>query len=208
MSWGAGLLASFVKAVPILGALVYAPVVYGTTWGIGRVVDAYFDGLRDGRIPSAAELKDLFARELAKGKAQGASIRKEQLERAYDELRRKVEERERGTVSQIKIREKQVRKPKESAAEPAAPAEPGKKLDLAPSAKATSESPLSPPPATAAELPAKTIGPSTPAAGVSLPSSEAAQGRLVDELERLAKLRELGVLTAEELEIAKKKLLN
>jgi hypothetical protein len=71
----------------------------------------------------------------------------------------------------------------------------------------------------------KTIGPATPAAGVEIKATpvektfgaapapaapaeaDAPKPQFIDDLERLAKLKEAGVLTPEEFEQAKKKLL-
>src|SRR5207244_4092018 len=88
-----GVLAGLVKFVPIIGPLIYVPIVYGTTWAVGCVVESYFDGLRAGTIPTVDTMKELFQRELAKGKAKGASIRRDEIDRAYRELKAKVEER-------------------------------------------------------------------------------------------------------------------
>jgi uncharacterized protein (DUF697 family) len=223
----AGGLASFVKLVPVVGWIVYAPIVYGATYGLGRTVSLYFDGLRSGRIPAADELKDLFTRELSKGKAHGATLRKEQIDQAYAELKRKVEERERAakakeeaprgeerrerhtsanplTPSKITIRERPVRRPTEPAAEeePERPAEEKKQLDLGP----TTQDPAAEPPVQPFLVRSvKTIGPATPAGGTD---AAASRPNLVDELERLAKLRDLGALTPEEFDAAKKKLIS
>ncbi|MBI3724046.1 SHOCT domain-containing protein [bacterium] len=184
-----GALASFVKLIPILGQFVFVPVVYGATWAIGCAVDAYFDGLRTGQIPTADEIKDLFSRELSRGKAEGAAIGREEINRAHEELKRRVHERESGhkpsrstdsptvtrvTPSQgtsgdsspkIRIQERHVRRPNEKPAEEPEeekPAAPGKKLDLG-VAPRKSEPAHEPEVAPAA----KTIGPLTPPSGVA-----------------------------------------
>jgi uncharacterized protein (DUF697 family) len=231
LSLGAGVLASFVKLVPVLGQIVYAPIVFGTTYGIGRVIEAYFDGLRKGEIPTAAELKDLFSRELSKGKAHGASLRKEQIEKVYQDLKKKIDEREGGrpaarereeeperprkdakdpavTPSRITIREKPSRKPSEKTI--GGSDEPGDVLpERAPEtvepARGKSIGPEDPPPAQPVAAPTPMPAPAPPVVAAAAPPP--AKVNLVDELERLAKLRDLGALTPEEFDAAKKKLL-
>ena len=226
-------IASFVKVIPIVDVIFYVPIVYGTTYGLGRVVEGYFHGLKTGVIPSADDLRELFKREMSRGKVEGASLGKAQLDKAYAELKRKVDERtqkkappaepEKGhTPLGIRIKEKLVRRPVEKTMG-----------DEAPLAKEpVPEKAEEPPPAFEAK---KTIGPATPASGIDIkvgihektignaeppppppapppapaPAAPAADGKakLLDDLERLAKLKEMGALTAEEFELAKKKLL-
>ena len=249
-------LASLVKLVPIIGLLVFVPIIYGATYGIGQAVTLYFDGQRSGSIPTAASLAELFKRELKIGKAKGATIGRGELDRAYRELKAKVEERERAkesaraerqpehepepepekhapgtsgnpvTPSRITIRERPVRKPTKTIGEDAdALPSPVEKPEPAPPAKpafvpektigpetpyAGTVSPLAPAPAPAA-APAPAPLPAMPAITASAPAAvnaPATKVNLVDELERLAKLRDLGALTPEEFDLAKKKLLS
>lgn len=225
-------LASFVKPIPVVSFLIYAPIIYGATYGIGHVLEAYFEGLKTGRIPSAEELKNIYKEKLSKGKVEGASLRKEQLDKAYEDLKKRVAEREAkkeevardrenakkgNTPLGIRVKEKPVRRPVEKTFgdEGLAMKEP---------------EPEEPP---AVEL-KKTMGPATPAQGVEIkatpvekslgplekapekivvapaapaPAPAEEKPNLVNELERLAKLKEVGALTAEEFEAAKKKLL-
>src|SRR5205807_432903 len=109
------------------------------------------------------------------------------------------------------IKEKPVRRPKGEPEEPPAhrPVEKTMGEDASPRLKEPKEAPL--------VESKKTMGPLTPAAGVEVKAVEKAlfaavekteeKPKLVDELERLAKLKELGALTADEFEAAKKKLL-
>jgi uncharacterized protein (DUF697 family) len=203
-------LASFVKPIPIVSFLVYAPIIYGATYGIGHVVEAYFHGLKTGKIPSSDELKAIYEKQLSRGKVEGASLRKEQLDKAYQELKAKVAEREakkaqdrerreaeKGSLG-IHVKEKPVRRPADKSMGEDAPPEP--KVEEPPVFKAE-----------------KTMGPATPAAGVEIkvapaepappPVAVSDKSRLLDDLERLAKLKEIGALTQEEFELAKKKLL-
>ena len=219
-------LASLVKPIPIVSFLVYAPIIYGATYGIGHVVEAYFHGLKTGKIPSSEELKAIYEKQLSRGKVEGASLRKEQLDKAYQELKAKVAEREAKKTERaeqreaekatekghtplgIRIKEKPVRRPADKSMGDDPPPEP--KVEEPPAFKAE-----------------KTMGPMTPAAGVDIKiaptllpergSTESRGGaaappatdksKLLDDLERLAKLKEIGALTPEEFELAKKKLL-
>lgn len=232
LSMTATWLASFIKPIPVVSFLIYAPIIYGATYGIGHVVEAYFHGLKTGKIPSAEELRAVYAEKLSKGKVEGASLRKEQLDKAYQELKQKVADREAKKTEHaerdgddkghtplgIRIKEKPVRRPAEKSMGEDPP--PAPKVEEPPAFKAE-----------------KTMGPATPAAGVEIratpiekslgpaPASVAvpapvpvavpapaaaapdAKARLLDDLERLAKLKEVGALTPEEFELAKKKLL-
>jgi uncharacterized protein (DUF697 family) len=225
LSMTATWLASFIKPIPVVSFLIYAPIIYGATYGIGHVVEAYFHGLKTGQVPSAQELKAIYEKQLSRGKVEGASLRKEQLDRAYQEMKEKVEQREAKKEAEhadkdtkghtplgIRIKEKPVRRPAEKSM--------GEEL---------------PPPPPKEEEPAvfkaeKTMGPATPAAGVEIkatpvekslgplpppkavevvpvPAPSTDKTKLLDDLERLAKLKEIGALTPEEFELAKKKLL-
>src|SRR5581483_7438507 len=119
--------------------------------------------LKTGKIPSADELRAIFKEQSSKGKVEGAGLRKEEIDQAYLDLKRKVEEREakkdaearketeRGhTPLGIRIKEKPVRRPSEKTM--------GE--DPAPPLKIEEE----PPPPVAS----KTMGPATPAKGVEI----------------------------------------
>jgi uncharacterized protein (DUF697 family) len=264
MSIVGAFLASAIKLVPIIGVLVFVPIVYGATWGIGNAVSAYFDGMRSGKIPSADAIKDIFKREFSRGKVQGASLRREDIDRAYRDLKAKVEERERVkagakaeraaakesrkevkdeehapgtsqnpvTPSRITIRERPVRKPAKTIGDD------GEAPESAASASSDEEAPLPEKPPARAHAIEKTIGPEEPEPAPARPAVSvtpkaepvkiellkeppapppavplaaapaATKPNLVDELERLAKLRDLGALTPEEFDMAKKKLLS
>ena len=200
----------------------------------------YFHGLKTGAIPTADELRELFKREVSLGKIEGAGIRKEQLDKAYQDLKKRVEEREAKKAERaaekasgsrehtplgIRVKEKPVRRPiektfgeeglvlKETKPEepalaeskktigPATPAQ-GVEIKATPIEKTISPAALSPAP----EAPA--APPPTPNVAVPVAAAPVEEKpKLVDELERLAKLKELGALTPEEFEAAKKKLL-
>ncbi len=56
---------------PIFGSIATVPVVFGLTYGIGKVMDAYFTSKVKGRTPSKDELKQVWKRASAKGKEVG-----------------------------------------------------------------------------------------------------------------------------------------
>ncbi len=243
-------LASFVKPIPVVSFFIYFPIIYGATVGIGHVIEAYFEGLKTGRIPSGDELRAIFKSQNSAGKVEGASMRKEQLDKAYEDLKQRVAEREakKAQAAQerhaggsgqkdhelgIRVKEKPVRRPVEKtfgddgtpalakvedpAPEsrktigPATPAA-GVEIKATPVEKTIGFGGAPAPPVVApTPVPTPALAPApTPApapAATAAPAAAPSKQQFIDDLERLAKLKEAGILTAEEFDQAKKKLL-
>jgi uncharacterized protein (DUF697 family) len=220
MAWATGIVAiGFAKLIPILGGLLVVPLVYGAVFAVGRVAELYFDGMKKGTVPRADEMVELFKREFSEGKARGAALRKEDLEAAARDLKARIAAREAAKAREprespgtevrelgIKVREREVKKPKPGMDEPELAEAPRGGKTIGPS---SGDAP--PPPPAQPEPPGrgkKTIGPALEPAAPAVPATPAAPaGAFVSELERLAKLRDVGALTPEEFETAKKKLL-
>lgn len=223
---------SVAKLVPFVGGMLSLPIIYAATWAIGNVVDYYFNCLKADQAPSAEVMKDLFAEQFRVGKAKGQALDRSELERKADELRRRVEARdaELRTETRLDPREEAARRPAAASATPASAAEVdggarrkikitlggdgraevdrprGKKtigpeddgrLALAPPGTPLGEA--APPP-----VAAKTVGAAEPEPAAV---AQAAPASFVDQLERLGKLRQAGVLSPDEFEQAKRKLL-
>lgn len=56
---------------PIFGGIATIPVVFGLTFGIGKLMDVYFVSKAAGRSLSASELKKEWKRQKAAGEAEG-----------------------------------------------------------------------------------------------------------------------------------------
>ena len=56
--------------MPGLGGLVTVPVVWSLTYGIGRVMDAYFSALSEGRTPTEEEILQAFRHGREEGREQ------------------------------------------------------------------------------------------------------------------------------------------
>lgn len=56
---------------PIFGGVATIPVVFGLTFGIGKLMDVYFVNKAAGRTLSASELKQEWKRQKAAGEAEG-----------------------------------------------------------------------------------------------------------------------------------------
>jgi uncharacterized protein (DUF697 family) len=246
---------SLAKLIPIVGAVLTMPVIYGTTWAIGNVVDYYFECLKADKKPSAQVMKDLFAEQLRVGKAKGQALDKSELERKADELRRKVAERDSDLQHETRLAPRAETRPKPSAfaSSPAPPpaadggrrkikitlgggerdaggrradervggrgkktigpddAPPEDELEDEPVEEPTSDPPPPPPapgPATkvdevAARIEVKAM---TERTLVEVDAAPKAPG-FIDQLERLGKLKQAGVLTSDEFEQAKRKIL-
>lgn len=269
------LIGSFSKVIPIAGAIMTAPLNYAATFAIGKVVDYYFDCLREGEVPSSEVMKDLFAEQFKVGKKQGQDLDKDDLQRKADELRRKVAARDPDLVTETRLKPDPLRGAGASAvsaatdapttAAPSGAGRPKIKITLgdAREAAATSEAAggagaggadaeAAPPPPMRKTIGPEVEGPPAPttadaatspgadpddrteaarAAGdpdapteaaraddgtaTEVGSVAAARGRpdhddpsaLVEQLERLARLRDVGVLSPDEFELAKRKLL-
>lgn len=216
------LIVSVSKFIPF-GGLLTVPLIYAATWAIGNVVDYYFDCLRSGNEPSAAAMKALFAEQFRVGKRRGEQLDEGDLKRKAEELRRKVEAKDPSLRTETRFEP-----PPPSRAAGAPTASPGEaaaraKIKITPreansgsgsrktigadsdELRAVTDPPAdgaAPSPAPAAQAPG------APAAG-SAPAPRPASGgeRLIDQLERLAKLHAAGVLDADEFEQAKRRLL-
>ena len=77
---GLGLLAqqiaigAYKTGLPFLGGFMTIPLVFGLTYGIGRVMDAYFTGKAKGEMLNPEELKEIWK----KGKREGKSSAEEE----------------------------------------------------------------------------------------------------------------------------------
>lgn len=206
------LIVSVSKLIPF-GGLLTVPLIYAATWAIGNVVDYYFDCLRSGNEPSAAAMKALFAEQFRVGKRRGEALDEGDLRRKAEELRRKVEARDPSLRTETRFEAGDGRAP--SSASPASGLAAGASGDgPRPKIKVT------PRDLNEGSGSRKTIGAESDAvvvgAGVEAPAPPAAApaaaaapagGNLIDQLERLARLHAAGVLTPEEFEQAKKRLL-
>ena len=68
---------AYKTGLPFLGGFMTIPLVYGLTYGIGRVMDYYFTKKARGRRIDPAELKKVWRRAKSEGKEQGARQRSE-----------------------------------------------------------------------------------------------------------------------------------
>lgn len=69
---------------PIFGSVATVPVVFGLTYGIGKVMDFYLSQKAQGKTPDPAELKRVWKAARAKGKAEGKA-REAEIKRAQGE---------------------------------------------------------------------------------------------------------------------------
>lgn len=69
---------------PIFGSIATVPVVFGLTYGIGNVMDAYLTSKSKGRTLSKDELKRVWKRASAKGKAEGKARESEIKREKFD----------------------------------------------------------------------------------------------------------------------------
>ncbi|WP_223550519.1 YcjF family protein [Aestuariivivens sp. NBU2969] len=63
--------------LPFMGAVTTIPVVYGLTFGIGKVMDYYIITKKTGRIPDKNEMKKIFTRSSKEGKEEGEKRKSE-----------------------------------------------------------------------------------------------------------------------------------
>jgi uncharacterized protein (DUF697 family) len=247
------LIVSLTKLIPIVGGVLTVPLIYAATWGIGKVVDYYFDCLRAGNKPSSETMKDLFAEQFKVGKKRGEDLDTDSLKRQADDLRRRVEARGEDLRTETRMDGSAAAGRTQAGSSGAAADRGGKRkititlpdkaeqarnpavdqTDLPPPMRKTigplgqvkvtpkGEEPAAEPEATVEPRGAtakKTVGEATPPLGTpeapgetSEPaaqgSSDGAENSLIDRLERLARLREQGILTADEFAEAKRKLL-
>lgn len=68
-----GIIGLYKAGLPFLGGLMTIPLVFGITFGIGRAMDLYFCAKKQGRMPTAEEIKRAFARGKDEGKQTGKS---------------------------------------------------------------------------------------------------------------------------------------
>jgi uncharacterized protein (DUF697 family) len=74
---GLGLLAqqlaigAYKTVLPFLGAITTIPLVYGMTYGIGRVMQCYFKARAEGEELTDKEMKKIWKESFKKGKQQG-----------------------------------------------------------------------------------------------------------------------------------------
>lgn len=83
---GLGLLAqqlaigAYKTGLPFLGGFMTIPLVFGLTYGIGRVMDAYFTGKAKGELLKPEELKEIWK----KGKREGKSSAEEEVKESAE----------------------------------------------------------------------------------------------------------------------------
>lgn len=70
-------LTAYKVGVPYAGGFMTIPLVYGATYAIGRVMDAYFKQKRKGESIDKEALKLIWKETLEKKKAEGKKMRKE-----------------------------------------------------------------------------------------------------------------------------------
>lgn len=71
--------------LPFLAGFTTIPLVYGLTYGIGRVMDAYLERKARGQIMSNADMKAMFKAAREEGKAKSKEA-KEEINRRKDQL--------------------------------------------------------------------------------------------------------------------------
>lgn len=59
--------------IPFLGAITTIPIVFGLTYGIGRIFDEYFIRKKRGQLIDPERLKEIFKRARAEGKSAAKS---------------------------------------------------------------------------------------------------------------------------------------
>ncbi len=105
------------KLIPVARVVFNFTLNYAATWAIGNVVDYYFDCLREGTIPSAEVMKDLFAEEFRVGKKRGEAFDPNDMKARAEALRARVRQRDPSLATRTRLepKERKVR------AAPAAP---------------------------------------------------------------------------------------
>lgn len=211
------LIVSVAKLVPFVGGFLSAPLVYASTWAIGYVVNYYFDCLRHGSTPSTETMKQLFAEQFKVGRRRGEELDREDLKRKAQELRERMEKRNPEFKTTTRLdRDSAARGAMAAPAQASAP-----QATTAPKPKGPRQKIkiTLPPKVQAQPRPAaKTIGfgdevrdeaPAKVSGSDGSASSAAALDatELVEQLERLADLRQQGVLTEDEFQQAKERLL-
>ncbi len=228
------------KAVPIVRPILTYPLNYAATWAIGQAVAYYFDCLQEGRQPTKAQLRQVFAEQLARGRKQGEDLDPIGVRERATLLRAQIVARDPDLLTSVRLDPRAQFVPRRSFAPPpkhAPPAGGGRiKIVIPPKPK-----PAPPPPvplratvedqelfmgedevqpevasdsaedSTTAQEQANPAAAPEPASPEQEPAPSApaktARG-LVDGLERLAELFEVGALTQEEFKAAKDRLLD
>ncbi len=62
---------AYKTVLPFMGAITTMPLVYGLTYAIGKVMDAYFEKISKGQDLSDKEMKDIWKKSFKSGKAKG-----------------------------------------------------------------------------------------------------------------------------------------
>ncbi|MEZ6186103.1 MAG: SHOCT domain-containing protein [Planctomycetota bacterium] len=201
------LIVSVAKLVPFVGGFLSAPLVYASTWAIGNVVNYYFDCMRHGSKPSSEAMKELFAEQFRVGKRRSEQLDKDELRRKADELRQRGAAKNPDLVSKSgSRRERPIPSPAPAPAPAAAAGRQKIKITLPPRQEGAA-GPDEP------RRMQKTIGfgdeerAAAPAAAPAPAPADAEEEDLVAQLERLAGLRQQGILTEEEFQQAKERLL-
>jgi uncharacterized protein (DUF697 family) len=81
-------LTAYKVGVPYAGGFMTIPLVYGATYAIGKVMDAYFKQKRKGESIDKEALKLIWKETLEKKKAEGKKMRKEIRESKNDKSAR------------------------------------------------------------------------------------------------------------------------
>lgn len=237
------------KAVPVVRPILTYPLNYAATWAIGQAVAYYFDCLQEGRQPTKAQLREVFAEQLQRGRKQGEDLDPIGVRERATLLRAKILARDPELLTSVRLDPRVQFVPRRSFAAPPAPTPPpggGRiKIVIPPKPKPAPPPPVpltamvedqeldptlgeeeepeelgpaNPEPETRAgeepevAEPAEPAAPETPAAAAETGDVESAAPRpargLVDGLERLAELYEIGALTEEEFKAAKGRLLD
>jgi len=217
------------KAVPVVRPILTYPLNYAATWAIGQAVAYYFDCLQEGRQPTKAQLREVFAEQLQRGRKQGEDLDPIGVRERATLLRARIVARDPDLLTSIRLDPRVQFVPSRSFTPPPAPPPPpgGGRIKIVIPPKPKPAPPPVPLPTRVedrelslgdAEPEAETSSalrsaePSAPPASDSAgpsadPGPPSARG-LVDGLERLAQLYELEALTAEEYQAAKDRLLD
>jgi uncharacterized protein (DUF697 family) len=230
------------KAVPVVRPILTYPLNYAATWAIGQAVAYYFDCLLEGREPTKAQLREVFAEQLQRGRKQGEDLDPVGVRERATLLRAKIVARDPDLLTSVRLDPRFQYVPRRSFATPPAPTPPpgGGRIKIVIPPKPKPAPPPVPiaarvedqelflgepePEAAAPEVaepvpeatePESSGGEPAPADAEEAPeparskSTSARNTRgLVDGLERLAELYEIGALSEEEFRAAKGRLLD
>lgn len=96
LSWGARQLVRGVSkvALPLVGGILTAPLVYGGTFALGQLAERYFRSKREDLPPLTPEERREWTKDLVdQGRRTGEKLRAEDLQRARDAIRARIETR-------------------------------------------------------------------------------------------------------------------